>query len=347
MSIAALEVVKDLRKTYLRRGLRSHAATSRVLLHDAGSKRIFIVLDPDLSRRTLKSDTLRNDNYFAPNLEQLARKGRALPHIQRYFDHAPLFKEGDEHRQLRSRLNPLIQTSCDILRAQADVIVQRACRRLDRCPSPLELARYVVRLSFTLAICSVVPARAGNVLRAIRLRGNVFQFHFHPEQHRRMDAALERLSRDRPSHLGEADAIAWNYAESLLVMGIDPCVAAITAAIVERHPGRFSDAIYRYHPTSFISRTCTQPMPIGEHQAGPGDLLYLSILPGADAPQHDDATSLRRSAIPFGAGPHLCIGHPVASLVCDLGERVHRELSGPMASTPALEPRGDGAFLAF
>ena len=81
MSLVALNVVKDLRQAFAGRGLTNHASGGAVRVHADAEQRIFVVLDPRQSKTILGSRNVENDNYFAEPLEQLARRGNALPHV--------------------------------------------------------------------------------------------------------------------------------------------------------------------------------------------------------------------------------------------------------------------------
>lgn len=338
MTIAALDVVKDLRKAFSARSLTGHQLDSSVRVHQLENSRIFVIFDPRISHQLLSSGATENQNYFSANLAQLESKGRGLPRIEAYFENAPLFKDGGDHRKIRAKVLPMIHRSCEQLRAQTPEIVDRACRRLRDDADPLKIATHVVERCFARVILSILDLPPANVLRALRNRASVFHFHFHPGRHRDMNHSLELLTQGLEPSLVDRSSLEWNVAESLLVMGVDPTIAAITAAILEDHPGPFSEGIQRYAPTSFVSRLCIRPINIGSHTVEAGDVCYLSLI----GPASESLPSF-----PFGAGPHICIGKPLSILVCDIAEKVYRRLSPRPSSAPGLDAFGDGTFLSF
>jgi hypothetical protein len=131
-------------------------------------------------------------------------------------------------------------------------------------------------------------------------------------------------------------------------MGVDPCVSAVCAAVIENLPGDFGSAINRYAPTSFISRRCIVSFSLQEHTVQPGDLLYLSLVQPEGAKNDADAPASRKApAIAFGAGPHMCAGRPFAMLMSDMAERIFRELEPGRIRDATLTVRGDGSFLSI
>lgn len=338
MSIVALEVVKDLRRAFAGRGLTRHASNGDVRLHADAQQRVFVVLDPKRSRTILASRCVENENYFAEPLAQLAQRGNALPHVTPYFAHSVLFKEGADHRALRARQQPIIEDACAVLASHEALLARSVTRGHGATISPLQFAQRLVEVGFAVVIRHLTGVPLKRALRAMRLRQNAFFYHFHPARHQGIDRALAQLEQGRA---GPDTSDAWEVARSLIVMGVDPCVSAVCAAVMEKLPGDFAAAINRYAPTSFISRRCVATFRLDEHAVQPGDLLYLSLVrPG-------DAKSEQGPAVAFGAGPHMCAGRPFALLVSKIAERIYRDLEPGRISDPGLVVRGDGSFLSI
>lgn len=343
MSLVALNVVKDLRQAFAGRGLTNHASGGAVRVHADAEQRIFVVLDPRQSKTILGSRNVENDNYFAEPLEQLARRGNALPHVTAYFANALLFKEGVDHRALRARHQPIIEAACEVLRRHEPFLARSVARGPSRSISPLQFAERLVEIGFAVVIRELTGVSFKRALRAMRLRQNVFFYHFHPGRHQAMDRALAELERD-----GRAPEQSdhWDVARSLIVMGVDPCASAVCAAVLEKLPGDFAAAIHRYAPTSFVSRRCVAAFRLEEHEVNPGDLLYLSLVQpaggGRTAPGDRSGP-----AVAFGAGPHMCTGRPFAMLLAEMAETIFRSLQPGRVREVEMTVRGDGSFLSM
>lgn len=349
MSMSALSVVKDLRRAFANRSLTRHAAEGEVRVHGDGERRIFVVLDPRLSKTVLSSRYVVNENYFAAPLSQLVQRGASLSHVADYFSNSPLFKEGADHRALRARYQPLIDHACEVLRHYQPLLAKDAMRRCSVSLSALQFAERVVELAFALVIRDLTGVSLRSALRALRLRVSVFYFHFHPGRHHALERALAELERNgRPASPPSAEdaAIRWDVAQSLIVMGVDPCVSAVCAAMMEELPGDFGAAINRYAPTSFVSRRCTGSFSLQNHSVETGDLLYLSLVrPGETDTDQGQHFNRYGPAISFGAGPHLCIGRPFALAVSEVAEQIVRDLEPGKICNQGLVISGDGAFL--
>lgn len=343
MSLVALNVVKDLRQAFAGRGLTHHASDAAVRVHVDQGRRIFVVLDPRQSKMVLASRHVENDNYFAEPLAQLAERGNALPHVAAYFANALLFKEGVDHRALRARHQPIIEAACEVLRRHAPLLARSVARGPSKTISALQFAERLVEIGFAVVIRELTGVSFRRALRAMRLRQNVFFYHFHPGRHQAMDRALAELERDGPA---PAASDRWDVARSLIVMGVDPCASAVCAAVMEKLPGDFAAAIQRYAPTSFVSRRCVAPFRLGDHEVGPGDLLYLSLVQPAGG---ERTASGDRSgpAVAFGAGPHMCTGRPFAMLMAEMAEAIFGKLEPGRVRDAGLAVRGDGSFLTM
>lgn len=349
--MTAFNVVKNLRQAFANRSLTRHAAEGDVRVHADAERRIFVVLDPRLSKTVLGSRLVENENYFAAPLAQLTQRGASLSHVAAYFSNSPLFKEGADHRALRALYQPLIDHACEVLRQHLPLMVKDATRRCSAGVSALQFAERLVQLAFALAIRDITGVSLRSALRALRRRESVFYFHFHPGRHHALERALVELERGRrpASPAAAADAaVRWDVAQSLIVMGVDPCVSAVCAAVVEDCPGNFGVAINRYAPTSFVSRRCTGSFSLQNHSVEPGDLLYLSLVrPVASDFEQEPQLHRHGPTIAFGAGPHLCIGRPFALAVSEIAEQIFRGLGSGQIRSQRLVIRGDGAFLSF
>ena len=345
MTIVALEAVKDLRRAFANRGLKHHAMDGEIRLHADAHRRIFVVLDPRQSKTVLASRFVENQNYFAEPLDQLMQRGTPLPHVAAYFANALLFKEGADHRSLRARQQPLIDEACDELRRHPSFLTRAVSRGRSPTISPLQFAERLVEMGFALVIRALTGVSFRRALRAMRLRQNTFFYHFHTGRHQAMDRALAELER---GHAGPVDSDRWEVARSLIVMGVDPCVAAVCAAVMENCSDDFGAAIHRYAPTSFVSRRCVSPFALLDHAVEPGDLLYLSLVRPDGAKNGEGPPADRRGpAVAFGAGPHMCVGRPFALVVSEMAEQIFRGLEPGRIRDPGLTVRGDGSFLSI
>lgn len=339
MSIVALEVVKDLRRAFAGRGLKNHGLNGELRLHADADQRVFVVLDPRQSKTVLGSRFVENENYFAEPLAQLAQRGNALPHIAAYFENSPMFKEGADHRSVRARHQPIIEEACEMMARHASLLARSVSRHRSAGITPLQFAQRLVEIGFAVVIRELTGVALKRVLRAMRLRQNVFFYHFHPGRHQAMDRALAQLEHGRATR-DVSDR--WEVARSLIVMGVDPCVSAVCAAVMEKLPGDFGAAINRYAPTSFISRRCIAPFELDGQGVRPGDLLYLSLV-RADG----ESADRKGAAVAFGAGPHMCAGRPFALLMSEMAEKIFRDLEPGTIRDGGLVVRGDGSFLSI
>jgi hypothetical protein len=131
-------------------------------------------------------------------------------------------------------------------------------------------------------------------------------------------------------------------------MGVDPCISSVCAALIDNVQGGFGAAISQYAPTSFVSRRCTDSFVLEGHAVQPGDLLYLSLVKPNASPQEYEETQHRVGhAIPFGAGPHLCVGRPLAIAISNVAEKIYRNLGRDAIGQVEPVIGGDGAFLSI
>lgn len=350
MAIDALMVVKELRATFSGRDSTRHRATGRIKIVDSmenGGPKAFLVLDPHLSRQALCSTNAINLDYFADALKQLSSRGRVLDSVAMYFRDSPLFMEGEDHRSARRTLTPHVEEICALIRGQTDRVARYFMRHRSRAFTPLHFSQCLVEICFSLSIVRLLDVSLLIARRAIRERASVFFYHFHSARHTRLDQALRRLQGPEAA-LGSNDPnvrARLTLAQSLVVMGVDPCVAAICGAIVNGTTDDFARSSNRYFPVSFVSRTCAKPFELGSEKVEPGDVLYLSLVHGADEQINMDGHSTP-PPISFGAGLHVCAGKPIALAVAELAQAIYPLVRASIHVVPT-KALGDGAFLAF
>jgi hypothetical protein len=124
-------------------------------------------------------------------------------------------------------------------------------------------------------------------------------------------------------------------------------VGSICASIVEERTEDLAAGAYRYCPTSFVSRICTQPTAIGDVEFKPGDICYVSLMPASDETGDSCPEENGRSpSLAFGLGIHTCIGKHLSLAVLAIAQDIlHEVFSEGFEKTSMLAP--EGTFLAF
>lgn len=344
----AIDVVKTLDEAFKSRTLTHHGANRSVLVFPCRSEQAMLVLDVAISRKILTSTAFAGFNYFKPGIDRLADKGTPAELLAKFYDETVLFKEGEEHRALKSAFGRILAKSCADLEASRPLIHDYFRKRKARISSPLEFSDALVRLCFGLIISRLTTIPLKRVYRSLSLRHNVFFSYFNPPRQLSANEALTRLyGGATPPEKGAADWHAHLLAQSLIIMGIDPTAGTICAGIVEGRTERLSAGVYRYCPTSYVSRICVQPTAIGGIDFQPGDICFVSLVPAeGEAGESCPAENSRNTSLSFGVGVHACIGKHLSLAVLDIAEEVlDNVFSHGFDRTSIIDP--DGAFLAF
>ncbi len=335
----SIEIARTLEACFATRDARRIKSKPVVERFTHGTHCTYIALDLDVSRKLLTAKAFESHNYFREGLDRLEAKGTPARFLKHFFEHGLLFSEGTGHHAVKRRHVRMLDERCDELTRLVPQLTRFFQKRSERLVSGLEFSRLFVRLCLGISISRLTSAPLATSMRALRRRENIFHYHFHPIRQQRMDAALAALFHAIPDGGPSQDSDEWLLAQSLVVMGYDPLIGSLCAALSEPDGTDISGAPARYCPTSFVSRLCREPTTIAGHTFNPGDICYVSLVPS-----REDADDL--ATFPFGLGVHTCAGKRFSGAVLNLARTIaSRCFPGGFSQTPSA--LGDGAFLAF
>lgn len=319
------------------------------------------VHDAALARAVLESRRYRQFDFVARILN--AADPDRTSWIRRFCDVSLIMIDGVEHQRRRQAMDESIERCIDRLRrAPAERWADVVTRSLDTSSPPP--ASHRITLDLVAALFSEsIAALAGRDVVAIEGDGLADIDFFNPfptlSTLYRCDAALGRCAaRIDLEHL---DIDAQAAILSLLVMGITPIqailTAAINAAVTKFHAGEpCDDALaalktidaYTVVPTNFVMRECVVDDELGGEAIVHGDIVYVFLGTASGCPFS------RQTALPFGAGVHVCSGAKLTSVMlatargalADAGEGLRRvapaEVIGGRAHAFLLFRDGDG-----
>lgn len=334
-----LDVIHELDRVFGNRKLRNHAGERGIIKYGDSGSMTAIVLDLSVSKQILLSQSFESFNYFDAGYRQLSRSKYSFDLVRHFFDEGPIFLEGDIHRSAIRTFNALLKDQGDKLGIIASRIRDVMKNRRHRFNTALDFSRLFVEICLGTMISNLLSIPLKVSLRALRARGNVFYFHFHPRRHGIANDALALLDRKIPP-AGRSPTTDINrlLCHGLIVMAYDPLVATICANLVEGRGGDFGASTDRYCPTSFVSRNCVKPVNIGGISFAEGDTCYVSLVPAIDEGS--------AGGLPFGAGVHICVGRKVSIQILQLAAQIiDADFKEGFGKKPVVSP--DGAFLSF
>jgi hypothetical protein len=344
-----IESTLAVQRAFGARRLTHHAGGPGVKRFQGNGHAIVHVMDPEVSRRILRSPDFVVANLFSPGLLRLAERGESLEWVQRFFDHHLLFQAGREHQQRKKSFHAVLkQAGSDLLASQADIECQVVKRR-HRITSASAFSRQVVRVSVAWLVARLTGVPLTRSLRSVLLRSNVWLPYFHPARLRRLDRSFSVLyvGRQYPRE-GEPGWIEHLAAQSLLVDGLDPITGSMTASLVEGGSFDFVDDVHRFSPTGYVMRICVRACSIGGVAFREGDVCLTSLLPSGPptATPAIGQVSLRQSGLAFGIGIHSCVGKSISLTILGIGERIYKA-NFPEGFPTASVLAPDGAFMGF
>jgi hypothetical protein len=336
-------------RAFATRGLTHHSGEPGVRVFEGAGHRIFHVMDPPLSRKILACRDFWADNYFSPGLRRLEERGENLRWISAFFDHGLLFRNGAEHQDEKKRFHKILTQLDSELLAFGPRIERYLVKRRRNIRSASEFSDQFTRICVGWMVSRLTGIPLARVLRSMRLRCNVWLPYFHPTRLRKVNQSFEVLYAGSQPPDKEQDG--WTehlIAQSLLVMGVDPLAGSIAASLVEGVTLDFTRDVYRFCPTSFVTRICIRDNSVGGFEFRKGDVCLTSLLPAAaEAIGPDaDAQEPRKATLAFGAGVHSCIGKSISLTILGVAEQIFRDrFATGFPKTSRLA--SDGAFLAF
>lgn len=336
-------------RAFAKRGLTHHSGEPGVRVFEGAGHRIFHVMDPPLSRKILASRDFWADNYFSPGLRRLEERGENLHWIRAFFDNGLLFRNGTEHQDEKKRFHKVLAQLDSELLAFRPRIERHLAQRRRNIRSASEFSDQFTRICVGWMVSRLTGIPLARVLRSMRLRCNIWLPYFHPTRLRKVNQSFGVLyAGSQPPEKGQKGWTEHLIAQSLLVMGVDPLAGSIAASLVEGITLDFPRDVYRFCPTSFVTRVCIRDSSVGGFEVREGDVCLTSLLPAAaEAMEPDaDAQGSRTASLAFGAGVHSCIGKSISLTILGIADKVFRAQFAtglPKASRLA----SDGAFLAF
>lgn len=335
----SIELAKTLQQTFAERGASSHKGDAGVDKFDHGSGHTYAIRDLSLSRQIQLSKSFSSFNYFAEGVERLEQSGRSVAEIKGYYEDGLLFREGDLHREDKRMFGKLLVAECREMERLQPRIEKFVSKRKSKVNSALDFSELITRLCVGVVVSNLTSAPLTASMRALRQRANVFYYHFHPLRQQQAHRALSALHRATLD--GHCERVPWLLAQSLIVMGYDPLVGTLCAALLDDGCDDFAAAPSRYCATSFVARICDADTSIDGYDFKAGDICYLSLVPAVS-----DTDSGERSRFPFGLGIHTCVAKPFSIAFLKLAQEVAGRCF-PDGFDQPLEPYGDGAFLMF
>lgn len=341
-----LAVAKLLHKAFGRRDICHHAFDTSIEIVKNGDHKVVVAMDLAFSREILKCSAFTNLNYFKPGLEHARATGKAVAALDEHFNETILFKSGVEHRAMKRHYHEMLKILSAELLEQKPRIHEYFRKRKPRIHTAVAFSGLFVRLVAGMMVAQLTGIPLRRALRAVSMRCNVFCNYFTQSRHLATNKAIEYLyancERGEPkTPAGERQLLA----ESLLIMGMDPILGTVCASLVESTDADFVANVYRHCPTSFVLRTCSEPISLRGINFNPGDACYIGLAPSAREAEAGAYTGANTS-LAFGVGSHMCIGKLLSLLLLEIvGEIVSTHFPGGFAARPEVHP--DGAFLAF
>lgn len=326
-----LDVINALARIFSERSVERHAGQRGVLRYDVDGAPVAIVLDVSLSRAILVSPAFDVFAFFGDGFERFGDDG-SLARVQRFFDVSPVCLRGEAHRTAKQALSALQTEQCGYLAARAPALRALFAGRRARYASPLAYANAFVEVCLAMLISDLMSVPLRTAMRAMRRRRNLFHYHFHRLRHRAAERALAVLD-----GAGEAEPARRVFAESMLLMGSAPLIAALCAGLLGA--GRGAGARPEHcTPVSLVPRVCLEATDVLGVPFAKGEVCHLAMLPATDEQPGD--------RLPFGAGPHTCVGKRLSQQILDLGLEIAAE-HYPEGFRRTPVPAPDGIFLAF
>lgn len=303
------------------------------LTHDGET--IWLILDLDISRQVLKRPEFETHNLFRSYQRTSDQPSRQL---DSFFQHTLLYNERQDHRDPKKRMVKKIQALMESLPA-LEKALQQHFESSSEIDSALEFAETVIHQLLSLLIHQLTGIELLRVQQGLRKRQNLFQFMLLPSVYEQMAELFEELF--DPDLLSQQLTDRWlnqHLAQVLMVNGYDPLVGSLCACMAAPTPHKFGDKMLEIAAVSYTHRRCQRAIKLKNLEFSPGDLVFLSLVPGANG-----ETSIPLS---FGLGPHACVGKRLSQEILNLAQRLLLRYY-PSGFQDQLEIFSEGSFLKY
>lgn len=344
-----LESTAAAQRAFAHRAITHHHGQLRVQVFAAEGHKIFHVMDPSLSRKILTSRNFWVDNYFSPGLERLEKHGEDLYWIKAFFSQGLLFRDGLAHQADKKQFHRVLTQLDAELVALQPRFERYLAKRRTIIGSAHQFSDQFTRVCVGWMVFRLTGIPLARVLRSMRLRCNIWLPYFHPTRLRKVNQSFEVLyAGSKAPNNGQDGWTEHLIAQSLLVMGLDPLAGSIAASLVEGVTLDFARDVYRFCPTSFVTRMCIRDCFIEDLAFREGDVCLTSLLPeaaGTVSPAAG-ARGSHKASVAFGAGVHSCIGKSISLTILGIAEKIYKAQFAHGFPNPS-RLACDGAFLGF
>lgn len=304
------------------------------------SRGVVFVHDAAIAKAVLQSPRYRQFNFLARILE--AADGETTREIRRFCDIGLIMIDGPEHLRRREAMAAALERCISRLQQvhPARFAAAVAAASQSEAPTARNLANALVVAVF--AECVAAISRGEPIALPDDDLASIDFFNPFPTLStlRRCDAALGRCAaRLSTTAMSDDDQAA---VLSLLIMGVSPVLAILTAAINacvhELSEGRTADEAtavlrdfdaYSVVPTNFVMRECVTADDVAGASILPGDVVYVFLATTTGCPFS------RQDSLPFGAGAHQCSGLKLTSVMLSVARKA---LADSTASLRRVRP---------
>ena len=325
-----LDILQGIRSVTAGRTATSFPASPAPTLRYGGTGHsVVVVVDAALSRAVLESPRYESLNFLDRILT--AAKPETTRWIRRFCELSPLLVDGPEHARRRALVETLIDRCTTEVKALQPAAIAAVVEDGLACPgaSAARIAGDVVATLIATA-CSVCLGRPVQLPRDELLAIDFFNPFPTLSALSRCDDAIATCC--RAIGLDATDDTAAMAVLSILTMGVRP-MHAVTTQLVDAWlagtaagdpPERLRERLamadaYSIVPVNFVMRRCLEADTIGAEEVSPGDVVYCFLGSATGCP------FTRQTAVPFGAGAHVCSG---AQLSIVMLHQVRRALLG-------------------
>jgi len=347
-----LEILQTIRSVTASRTATSFPALPTPTLRCGGSEHsVVVVVDAALSRAVLESPRYEALNFLDRILT--AARPEKTRWIRWFCEFSPMMVDGPEHVRRRALVDAMIDRCMsavkDLPPAAIGAVVEDGLARPDA--SAAMIAGDVVAMLLGIS-CSTCLGHSVQLPRDELLAIDFFNPFPTLSSLARCDDAIAACCRDIGLE-SEDEAIA-TAVLSLLIMGVRPLHAVTTqlidAWLAGTAAGEPPEAIrerlatvdaYAVVPVNFVMRRCVEADTIGAEDVSPGDVVYCFLGSATGCP------FTRQSAVPFGAGTHVCSGTQLSIVMFHQVRRALQGLGVPDGLQIAPSPPSRGVANAF